>query len=66
MALAGEPVQTSIHFLGILFGKLWDRVNAKLLKVAQHRWPNRDEVSETAIGRHEGSFLYSLYFRHRL
>jgi hypothetical protein len=49
-----------------LFGKLRDRVDAELIKVAQHGGPNGDEVLETASGSHGSPFNVSLYFRHRL
>ena len=66
LALAGEPFETRVHSLGILFGKLRDGVNAELIKVPQHGGPNGDEVLEAAVGSHGGPFYVSLYFRHRL
>lgn len=66
LALAGEPFEARVHFLGVLFGKLRDRVNAEPIKVAQHGGPNGDEVMEEAVGSHGSPFYVSLYFRHRV
>ncbi len=66
LSLASEAFEACVHFSGILFGKLRDGMNAKLIKVAQHGGTNRDEILKTAIGRHGRPFRCSLYFRHKL
>jgi len=66
LALASEAFETCIQFHGILFGKLGDGMNAKLIKVPQHGGTNGDEVSKTAVGSHDSPFTISLFFRYRL
>jgi hypothetical protein len=58
--LAGEAFEAGIHFLGILFGELGDGMDAEPIEIAEHRWADRDEVAELALGSHGLSFLFAL------
>jgi uncharacterized glyoxalase superfamily protein PhnB len=67
--LACQALQACVQFLWFLLGKLIHGADAKLLEIAEHRGPDRDEILQAAFLQMEPPFLsgfISLYFRHRL
>jgi len=60
LALAGEPLEPSVHSPGILFGKLGDGADAEQIEIAEHSRANGNEVLKVAVRSHVDAFHISL------